>query len=83
MNGDYFFALAVGIGIVAGLRSLTAPAVVAWARGPLAAVFEGCLDDPRVDLQEADRPRSERMPYCYTASDSELNVKSFTMIVGI
>jgi uncharacterized membrane protein len=31
MNGDYFFALAVGIGIVAGLRSLTAPAVVAWA----------------------------------------------------
>lgn len=31
MNGDYFFALALGIGIVAGLRSLTAPAVVAWA----------------------------------------------------
>ena len=31
MNGDYFLALAVGIGIVAGLRSLTAPAVVAWA----------------------------------------------------
>lgn len=31
MNGDYFLALALGIGIVAGLRSLTAPAVVAWA----------------------------------------------------
>jgi uncharacterized membrane protein len=31
MNGDYFFALAIGIGIVAGLRSFTAPAVVAWA----------------------------------------------------
>jgi len=30
------------------------PAVVAWARGPLAHVFAGCLDDPRVDLQEAD-----------------------------
>ena len=28
---NYIFALAVGIGIVAGLRSLTAPAVVAWA----------------------------------------------------
>ena len=28
---NYLFALAVGIGIVAGLRSLTAPAVVAWA----------------------------------------------------
>jgi len=27
----YVFLLAVGIGIVAGLRSLTAPAVVAWA----------------------------------------------------
>ena len=30
------------------------PAVAAWARGPLAAVFAGCLDDPRVDLREAD-----------------------------
>jgi uncharacterized membrane protein len=28
---NYVFAVAVGIGIVAGLRSLTAPAVVAWA----------------------------------------------------
>jgi uncharacterized membrane protein len=27
---NYVFILAVGIGIVAGLRSLTAPAVVAW-----------------------------------------------------
>ena len=28
---NYVFLLALGIGIVAGLRSLTAPAVVAWA----------------------------------------------------
>jgi uncharacterized membrane protein len=28
---NYLFVLALGIGIVAGLRSLTAPAVVAWA----------------------------------------------------
>jgi uncharacterized membrane protein len=28
---NYLFAFAIGIGIVAGLRSLTAPAVVAWA----------------------------------------------------
>jgi uncharacterized membrane protein len=28
---NYVFMLAIGIGIVAGLRSLTAPAVVAWA----------------------------------------------------
>ncbi len=31
MNGSYFFAVALGIGIVAGLRAFTAPAVVAWA----------------------------------------------------
>jgi uncharacterized membrane protein len=28
---NYVFVLALGIGLVAGLRSLTAPAVVAWA----------------------------------------------------
>jgi uncharacterized membrane protein len=31
VNGNLFFALALGIGFVAGLRSLLAPAVVAWA----------------------------------------------------
>jgi uncharacterized membrane protein len=31
MQIDLVFALAVGIGIVAGLRSLTAPAAVSWA----------------------------------------------------
>jgi len=31
MNANYLFAFAFGIGVVAGLRSLTAPAVVAWA----------------------------------------------------
>jgi uncharacterized membrane protein len=31
MHGNYVFVLAAGIGIVAGLRSLTAPAVVSWA----------------------------------------------------
>jgi uncharacterized membrane protein len=31
MNSNYVFALAVGIGIVAGLRSLTPAAVVSWA----------------------------------------------------
>ena len=31
MNLNYIWAFAVGIGIVAGLRSLTAPAVVSWA----------------------------------------------------
>jgi uncharacterized membrane protein len=31
MNPNYIYAFAVGIGVVAGLRSLTAPAVVSWA----------------------------------------------------
>jgi spermidine synthase len=30
------------------------PGIVAWARGPLAPVFKGCLDDPRVEIVEAD-----------------------------
>jgi spermidine synthase len=30
------------------------PAVVAWARGPMAPVFRGCLDDPRVSVHEGD-----------------------------
>ena len=31
-----------------------APGVIAWARGPMAEVFADCLDDPRVELMEAD-----------------------------
>jgi spermidine synthase len=30
------------------------PSVIAWARGPLAPIFAGCLDDPRVSVREAD-----------------------------
>ena len=30
------------------------PAVVAWARGPMAAVFADCLDDPRVQISVTD-----------------------------
>jgi spermidine synthase len=30
------------------------PAVVAWARGPMAAVFAGSLEDPRVTVAEVD-----------------------------
>ncbi|GJD53355.1 Polyamine aminopropyltransferase [Methylobacterium crusticola] len=30
------------------------PAVAAWARGPLAHLFAGSLDDPRVQVQETD-----------------------------
>jgi spermidine synthase len=30
------------------------PAVVSWARGPMAEVFKGCLDDPRVAVHQGD-----------------------------
>lgn len=30
------------------------PAVIRWARGPMAEIFGGCLDDPRVTLWEGD-----------------------------
>jgi spermidine synthase len=30
------------------------PAVVAWAKGPMAGVFAGSLADPRVDIRETD-----------------------------
>jgi spermidine synthase len=30
------------------------PAVVAWARGPMAELFDGCLEDPRVTIRELD-----------------------------
>ncbi len=30
------------------------PAVLTWARGPMASIFEGCLDDPRVDIKIND-----------------------------
>ncbi len=30
------------------------PAVVAWARGPMAHLSAGCLDDPRLTLREGD-----------------------------
>jgi spermidine synthase len=30
------------------------PAVVSWARGPMAEIFGGCLDEPRVTIREID-----------------------------
>jgi len=30
------------------------PAVIAWARGPMAAIFGDSLDDPRASIREAD-----------------------------
>ena len=44
-------------GLGPGARVIVAelvPAVAAWARGPLAHLFAGCLDDPRTELRVAD-----------------------------
>jgi spermidine synthase len=30
------------------------PEIIAWARGPMAELAAGCLDDPRVDIQQRD-----------------------------
>ncbi len=30
------------------------PAVISWAKGPMAEVFKGCLDDPRVSIHQGD-----------------------------
>lgn len=38
------------------------PRVVEWARGPMAELFGGCLDDPRVELAIADVASLIRAP---------------------
>ena len=43
----------VGPGAVVTVAELV-PEIIAWARGPMAAVAAGCLDDPRVRLFEGD-----------------------------
>ncbi|MBX9758778.1 MAG: spermidine synthase [Beijerinckiaceae bacterium] len=56
--------LGMGFTLRAALGSLSAsarvvvaelaPAVIAWGRGPMADLFGGCLDDPRVSIHEGD-----------------------------
>jgi len=52
------FTLRAALGVVgAGARLVVAelvPAVIAWARGPMAALYGDSLVDPRVDMREAD-----------------------------
>jgi spermidine synthase len=44
------------------------PAVVAWARGPMAEIFGDSLNDPRVSVQEVDVARViERHPLTFDA----------------
>lgn len=52
------FTLRAALGVLPAGGEVTVaelvPAVVAWARGPLAEVFAGSLDDPRVRIREGD-----------------------------
>ena len=52
------FTLRAALAVLPPTASVTVaelvPAVVAWARGPMAELFAGCLDDARVDIREAD-----------------------------
>jgi spermidine synthase len=52
------FTLRAALAVLgAGARIAVAelvPAVVAWARGPMAEIFDGSLSDPRVSILEAD-----------------------------
>ncbi|MDX8490405.1 hypothetical protein RFN29_02325 [Mesorhizobium sp. VK22B] len=52
------FTLRAALAALDGDASVTVaelvPEVVAWARGPMAEIFGGCLDDPRVTIREAD-----------------------------
>jgi spermidine synthase len=52
------FTLRAALAVLGGDAEITVaelvPAVVAWARGPMADVFQGCLDDPRVTVVQAD-----------------------------
>jgi len=52
------FTLRAALAVLgAGARVVVAelvPAVVAWARGPMAEIFAGSLDDPRASIVETD-----------------------------
>jgi spermidine synthase len=52
------FTLRAALAIVPPEASVTVaelvPEVVSWARGPMAEVFKGCLDDPRTTVHQGD-----------------------------
>ena len=52
------FTLRAALGCVANDASLTVaeivPEIIEWARGPMQALTDGCLDDPRVMLVNGD-----------------------------
>ena len=55
------FTLRAALRVLGGDARLTVaelvPEIIAWARGPMAALTAGCLDDPRVTVVEDDVAR--------------------------
>jgi spermidine synthase len=61
------------------------PAVVNWARGPMAELFGGCLDDPRVELAIADVAaliRAPKLPYDVILLDVDNGPESMTQFAN-
>lgn len=52
------FTLRAALGVLSAKARLTVaelvPEIIAWARGPMAELAAGCLDDPRVTIVESD-----------------------------
>jgi len=52
------FTLRAALGVLSAKARLTVaelvPEIIAWARGPMAELAAGCLDDPRVTIVEKD-----------------------------
>ena len=52
------FTLRAALDVLPAQASVTVaelvPEIIAWARGPMAELAAGCLDDPRVDVVEGD-----------------------------
>jgi spermidine synthase len=66
------FTLRAALGVLGSKAQIVVaelvPAVVAWARGPMAELFGDCLDDPRVDIREVDVAQViERHPLTFDA----------------
>lgn len=72
------FTLRAALGVLGQDARITlaelVPEIIDWARGPMAELADGCLDDPRVDLLMGDVvPSSPRAgpvmtPSCSTST---------------
>jgi spermidine synthase len=66
------FTLRAALAVLTGAARVTVaelvPEIITWARGPMAALAAGCLDDPRVDLVIGDVSAALRAATdCYDA----------------